>query len=450
MLPMWKRIALIFTLLLFVPNMILAQGFTLPSDKKHQKIRFELINNLIIIPVEINGVELTFILDSGVSKPILFNLSQSDSVPINNVSEVTIRGLGDGEPMKALSSKGNSFTLGGAKNYSQDLYVVMDRGIDFSTSLGIPVHGIMGYDLFRDFVVKVNYNSKKLKLHNPELYTYKERRNRQTIPLTVERRKAYVEGTVLMKDTANIPVKLLVDTGSSDALWLFPEPEKGLEIPEKNYEDHLGRGLSGDIYGKRSKIDGVQIGDFKLDEAKVAFPYRESFQGLDSLGDRNGSLGGEVLKRFNMVFDYARGLVTLKKNGNFNEPFQYNLAGIDLQHNGLRYIAERIADANGLVKEDQADSFGNVQILLENKTRLSLDPEIVVSGIRAGSPAAEAGLREGDVILAVNGKRVHQYKLQEILKMINEKEGKRIKVLIERYNQDLLFTFVLKKMFDDD
>lgn len=450
MLLMWKRIALIFTLLLFVPNMILAQGFTLPSDKKHQKIRFELINNLIIIPVEINGVELTFILDSGVSKPILFNLSQSDSVPINNVSEVTIRGLGDGEPMKALSSKGNSFTLGDAKNYSQDLYVVMDRGIDFSTSLGIPVHGIMGYDLFRDFIVEVNYNSKKLKLHNPELYTYKERRNRQTIPLTVERRKAYVEGTVLMKDTANIPVKLLVDTGSSDALWLFPEPEKGLEIPEKNYEDHLGRGLSGDIYGKRSKIDGVQIGDFKLDEAKVAFPYRESFQGLDSLGDRNGSLGGEVLKRFNMVFDYARGLVTLKKNGNFNEPFQYNLAGIDLQHNGLRYIAERIADANGLVKEDQADSFGNVQILLENKTRLSLVPEIVVSGIRAGSPAAEAGLREGDVILAVNGKRVHQYKLQEILKMINEKEGKRIKVLIERYNQDLLFTFVLKKMFDDD
>jgi hypothetical protein len=75
---MWKRIALIFTLLLVVPNFIWAQGFTLASNKKHQKIRFELINNLIIIPVEINGVELTFILDSGVSKPILFNLSQSD------------------------------------------------------------------------------------------------------------------------------------------------------------------------------------------------------------------------------------------------------------------------------------------------------------------------------------------------------------------------------------
>ncbi|NDV15365.1 PDZ domain-containing protein [Muricauda sp. TY007] len=447
---MLRKKAIFFTLLLFVPLFIWAQGYRLPEGEKFQKIKFELINNLIIIPVEVNGTELTFILDSGVSKPILFNLSESDSIPINNVSEVTIRGLGGGEPMKALSSKNNAFKLGEARNYSQDLYVVLDRGINFSTTLGIPVHGIMGYDLFRDFIVEVKYNSKKIKLHNPELYQYKDRRKTQTLPLTVEKRKAYVEGTVLMKDTANVPVKLLVDTGSSDALWLFPAPEKGLEIPEKNYEDHLGRGLSGDIFGKRSKINGVRIGDFELEEAKVAFPYLESFQGLESMGDRNGSLGGEVLKRFNIVFDYARGLVTLRKNGNFKDPFQYNLAGIDLQHNGLRYIAESIADVNGIVKEDDADTFGNVQILLENKTRLSLVPEIVVSGIRAGSPAAEAGLREGDVILAVNGKRVHKYKLQEILKMINEREGKRIKVLIERYNRDLLFTFVLKKMFDDD
>ena len=275
---------------------MVAQGFRLPESEKFQKIKFELINNLIIIPVEINGTELTFILDSGVSKPILFNLSDSDSVPINNVSEVTIRGLGDGEPMKALSSKGNAFKIGHARNYSQDLYVVMDREINFSTSLGIPVHGIMGYDLFRDFIVEVNYGSKRLKLHNPEHYTYKNKRNTHTISLLVEKRKAYVEGTVLMKDTANIPVKLLVDTGSSDALWLFPEPEKGLEIPEKNYDDHLGRGLSGDIFGKRSKINGVRIGNYELEEAKVAFPDRESFQGMDSLGDHYGSLGGEVLK----------------------------------------------------------------------------------------------------------------------------------------------------------
>ena len=443
-----KKLAF-FVFLVMVPLLVLAQGYFLPKGQKFEKIKFELINNLIIIPVEINGAELTFILDSGVSKPILFNLSQSDSIPINNVSEVTIRGLGTGEPMKALSSKSNIFRLGDARNFSQDLYVVLDRGINFSTSLGIPVHGIMGYDLFKDFIIEVNYGSKTIKLHNPELYKHQEKRNRQTLPLSIERNKAYVKGTVLMKDTANIPVKLLVDTGSSDALWLFQEPEKGLDIPEKNYEDHLGRGLSGDIFGKRSKINGVKIGGFELKEAKVAFPYWESFAALENLGDRNGSVGGEILKRFNIIFDYTGGQVTLKKNGNFKEPFQYNLAGVELQHNGLRYIAESIAGPDGIVKDDDS-TFGNVQILLENKTRLSLVPEIVVSGIRAGSPAAEAGLREGDVILAVNGRSVHRYKLQEILKMINEKEGKRVRVLIERYNKDLLFSFVLKKVFDDD
>ncbi|WP_318344221.1 aspartyl protease family protein [Flagellimonas baculiformis] len=443
-----KKLAF-FVFLVMVPLLVLAQGYFLPKGQKFEKIKFELINNLIIIPVEINGAELTFILDSGVSKPILFNLSQSDSIPINNVSEVTIRGLGTGEPMKALSSRSNIFRLGDARNFSQDLYVVLDRGINFSTSLGIPVHGIMGYDLFKDFIIEVNYGSQTIKLHNPELYKHKEKRNTQTLPLSIERNKAYVKGTVLMKDTANIPVKLLVDTGSSDALWLFREPEKGLDVPEKNYEDHLGRGLSGDIFGKRSKINGVKIGGFELKEAKVAFPYWESFAALENLGDRNGSVGGEILKRFNIIFDYTPGLVTLKKNGNFKEPFHYNLAGVELQHNGLRYIAESIAGPDGIVKDDDS-SFGNVQILLENKTRLSLVPEIIVSGIRAGSPAAEAGLREGDVILAVNGKSIHRYKLQEILKMMNEKEGKRVKVLIERYNKDLLFSFVLKKVFDDD
>ncbi len=432
---------------MLLPYLVSAQSFKLPKDQKFQRIGFEMLNNLIIIPLEINGAKLTFVLDSGVSKPILFNLSDQDSLQINNVSEVTIRGLGDGEPMKALSSKGNFFKLGKVKNYNQDLYVVLDKEINFSTSLGIPVHGILGYDLFRDFIVEVNYGNSSLKLHNPDLYQHTKSRKSQTLPISIERKKAYVEGTVLMKDEENVPVKLLVDTGSSDALWLFHEPEKGLEIPEKNYEDYLGRGLSGDIFGKRTKVSGIKIGDFELKDAKAAFPYRESFGFIKNLGDRNGSVGGEILKRFNIIFDYQRETVTLKKNGNFRAPFQYNLAGIALQHNGLRYIAESIADFTGVVRNDDS-TFGNVQILLENKTRLSLVPEIIVSGIRAGSPAAEAGLLEGDVILAVNGKKIHRYKLQEVLKMLNEREGKRIQVLIERYNKDLLFSFVLKKVFD--
>ncbi len=442
-----KHFKILFLLaVILVPIGIMGQGFRIPETLKFQKIKFELVNNLMLIPLEVNGSKLTFVLDSGVSKPILFNLADQDSVQINNVSEVMIRGLGDGEPLQALSSKGNAFKLGKVKNYNQDMYVVLDRSMNFSTSLGVPVHGILGYDLFRDFIVEINYAAKSIKLHNPKLFSEEPHKKSVTLPISIESRKAYIDGTVLMEDARDVPVKLLVDTGSSDALWLFHQPEKGLTVPQKHYEDYLGRGLSGDIFGKRAKVSGIKIGDFELKDAKAAFPYRESFGFIKNFGDRNGSVGGEILRRFNIIFDYSRETITLRKNGNFKQPFQYNLAGIELQHNGLRYIAERIASSNGVVQKREG-TYGNVQILLENKTRLSLVPEIVVSSIRSGSPAEQAGLKEGDVILAVNGKRIYKYKLQEILKMLNEKEGKRIRVLIERYNKDMLFTFVLKKLF---
>lgn len=438
-----KHITLLFFCL---PLLGLAQRFTLPEGQRSERLHFTLINNLIVLPLEVNGAKLSFILDSGVSKPILFNLSDQDSIALKDVSEISIRGLGAGEPIKALSSRGNSFRLKNVVNDNQQLYVILDRKMNFSPSLGVPIHGIIGYDLFRDFVVEVNYKTEVIKFYDPRYYEAEKQARSQTLPLTIIENKAYIDGEVLIEGEENVPVRLLIDTGSSDAVWLFHDPENGLEVPLKHYDDFLGKGLNGNIFGKRTMVNKIKIGGFTFTDAKAAFPDMESFSALKAMGDRNGSVGGEILRRFNIVFDYPGNAITLKKNGNFRDPFHYNMSGIELQHNGVRYIAERIADARGVVRNDER-AFGDVQILMENRTRLSLVPEIIVSGIRAGSPAEEAGLQEGDVILAVNGKRIHRYKLQEVLKMLNEKEGKRVRVLIERYNHDLLFSFVLKSVF---
>ena len=433
-------------LILCIPSYGLSQGFGLPNGKKFEKVNFKLINNLIIIPIEVNGAKLSFILDSGVSKPILFNVSDQDSIQLRNVSEITIRGLGDGDPIKALSSKDNFFKLEEIRNFNQLLYVVLDKDMNFSPTLGIPIHGIIGYDLFRDFVVEINYGSEYIKFHDPEFYKEKENKKSQKLPLFIRRNKAYIEGNIGLNTAKDVPVKLLIDTGSSDAVWLFKDEEKGLGIPEQNYQDFLGQGLNGSIYGKRTKVNRINLGEFALKDAKAAFPDMETFSSSVVIGNRNGSIGGAILKRFNIIFNYPAKEITLKKNSHFNDPFQYNMCGLQLQHNGVRYIADRIADRTGVVFNNKR-KFGDVQILMQNQTRLSLVPEIIVSGIRADSPAEEAGLKEGDIILAVNGKRIHSYKLQEVMKMLNEKEGKRIKVLIERYNKDLLFSFVLKKAF---
>lgn len=423
----------------------MAQKYELPKGKKFEKLKFELINNLMVIPIEVNGTELSFILDSGVGTPILFNLADQDSVQLNNVSEITINGLGDGNAISALKSEVNLMKLGGVKNVAQDIYVVMDAGINFSPSLGIPVHGIIGYDLFRDFVVDINYSRKAIKFFEPGSYNAKNSRKTRELDISVINRKAYLDAAIVVKDGKEIPVKLLMDTGSSDAVWLFQDER--IEIPEKYYEDFLGKGLSGDIYGKRTKIHHLKIADFVLNDAKAAFPDMETFNAVADFGSRNGSLGGEVLKRFNMVFDYPNQKLTLKKNGNFEKMFQYNISGIDIQHAGVRYVSERIANANGVVHSNER-KYGDVQIMLQGATRLSLVPEIIVSSIRQGSPAYTSGLKEGDVILAVNGKRIHRYKLQEIMEMLNDKKGKRVKILVERYNNDLLFSFELKPFFE--
>jgi len=428
-----------------LPLMVMAQHFELDEGQNYQKVKFQLINNLIVIPIEVNGSDLSFVLDSGVNRPILFNLTDQDSLQINNVSEITIRGLGEGEPIKALSSSNNTFKLKGLKNFDQLLYVILDKSLNFSTSLGIPVHGIIGYDLFKDFVVDINYATRTIKFFDPDFYAYKKGSKAETLPLSIIKNKAYVDANVFLDNADNVPVRLLVDTGSSDAIWLFEG--KNIGIPDQNYEDFLGKGLSGDIFGRRTKVNSIKLGSFALRDAKAAFPDKKSFGSVKILGNRNGSVGGEVLKRFNIIFDYPNQKITLRKNGMYKKPFHYNLSGITLQHDGVRYMSERITDGNGIVK-DKDSSFGNVQILFVNRTRLSLVPEIVVSGIRSGSPAETAGLKEGDVILAVNGKSVHRYKIQEIMQMLDEKEGKRVRVLIERYNRDLLFSFVLENMFN--
>ena len=53
---------------------IAQNDFFLNKDES-ERINFEFASNLIIIPVSINGVTLSFILDTGVSRPILFNLA---------------------------------------------------------------------------------------------------------------------------------------------------------------------------------------------------------------------------------------------------------------------------------------------------------------------------------------------------------------------------------------
>ena len=164
------RIPKIFIYILFTLSFYAKaqSSYKLSDNVKSQKIKFELINNVILIPIEVNGVALKFLLDTGVSKPIIFNfIKGSDSLKILNSEKIKIKGLGDGDYIDALRSSHNTFKIGEAINTDQTLFAVFDSRINLAPKLGTPIDGIIGYDIFKDFIVEINYASRYIKLYNP-------------------------------------------------------------------------------------------------------------------------------------------------------------------------------------------------------------------------------------------------------------------------------------------
>lgn len=418
--------------------------YEIKNKKGSDKIRFQLINNVIVIPIEVNGIELSFLLDTGVSRPIVFNfLKASDSLEILNAEKIYLKGLGNDGVVEALKSSRNEFKIGEAINKDQSFYVVFDSSINFAPKLGAPIHGIIGYDVFKDFVVEINYKNKYLRLTNPEDYKYKSCRRCETFNLEFYNDKPYFNIDATVKKQT-IPVKLLIDSGSSDALWLFEDYSIGLTAKDNYFDDFLGYGLSGVVHGKRSKIDEVNLKSFRLKKPKVAFPDSTIIANIKKIKGRNGSIGGEILKRFNIVMDYGKAKLTLKKNSNFGDPFAYNKSGIELEHDGIRLVTEIESIPSTSVKGSSGGTL-SVQAVLARK-RLVVKPAYSIANVRPGSPAESVGLKKGDVVVSINKRDTKNYTLQEIMSKFFDEEGTHIRLGIERSGARLNVSFYLKSL----
>lgn len=441
-----KKTFVLFFLFLITISSSFSQGkFILQKGKSH-RINFKLINNLIVFPVEINGVKLSFLLDTGVSKPIIFNfLNLSEDLKINQAERIFLRGLGEGESVEALRSRNNIFRIGNAINITQDLYAVFDPTLNFAPRLGVPIHGIIGYDLLKDFVVEVNYSKRFMKLHTPETYKPKNCKNCKTFDLEFFNNKPYINCAIQMNGK-KFSAKLLIDCGGSDALWLFEDDAKGISIPEKYFDDFLGRGLSGSVFGKRSRIDKLFFDDFELEGVNVAFPDSSSISYARKFKERNGSVLGEVLKRFNVIFDYGKSKITLKRNRYYSAPFTYNKSGIILEHDGVRVVKEISRGGEIVPFNSKNESVAKTTMVVAGSYRYALAPSFRVVELRLDSPAYRAGLKIGDVVLNINNRHAHLYSLQEVTQLFYAETGKRIKLLIDRKGVQMKFQFKLENI----
>lgn len=426
--------------------MLFSQGkFLLPKGQEKDKIKFELLNNLVVVPVQVNGKELTFILDTGARNSMLFSLSEIDSIEVKNVSPIKIRGFGTGGTVDALKSSGNKIQMGDALDYNHTLYIIFDETINFSPRMGIPIHGILGYDFFKDFIVKTNYSSGELTIFNPNLYKERNCKKCVTLPIFLKENKPYLK-TPIVHDNDTTSVTLLIDSGASDALWLFNESWSIKENPKNYFDDFLGLGLSGGIFGKRAKLDGILFGNYGFESVNVSFPEREALQEIVLFDERDGSIGGELLKRFTTTIDYSSGKMVLQKNRFYKTPFHYNMAGLVVEHDGLVSVGSFSKSEEISLEPGTGSATNSIEIRVNPILNFFLAPRYVIAEVREDSPAAIAGIQKGDEVIAINNKPAYKFKLFEITELFTSKSNRKIFMEVKRNGKILKMKFLLKEV----
>lgn len=388
-------------------------GFYIAGNRTWTRIPFQLHSNLIIVPVRINGSDtLQFILDTGVSNTIITDPSAFRKHPPTLTRKVKLAGAGEGGNLTASVAIDNSLSMGGLRASHHNLVILDEDILKLSEYVGTPVHGIFGYELFANFVVNIDFQRREITLMQPNKYHYKKRKG-DRYPITIQDTKAYTDALSVFDGEKTLPLRVVLDTGAGHALMLDRSRSTAtMPLPEKNIRAQLGRGLNGVINGCMGRIQKIRFGRYELDNILASFPDSLGFgMKLVNMPERQGNVGCELLRRFNVTFNYPDRYIVMKPIKRLlRESFEHDMSGLELKAKG--------------------ESFRNYY----------------VEKITEGSPADMAGLQEGDELMFVNNTSTNDLTISDIYKMLQKGEGKEISMLIRRNGKLVIASFALKRL----
>jgi len=401
----FKYCAFAVMLLLCCIKQSYAQGFELENNQKRADIRFRLLRDMIIVPLKINGKgPYNFILDSGVGIMIITEPKLIDSLTIAHKRLIKISGLGNNEDFDAYVTSGLDISMPDGirgKDISAAIFTKDHFGI--SNYAGMPVYGLLGYDFFSNFAVKINFEDSTLTVGAPKDIRVFKRGSK--LPLTIEERKPYIQTRLVLPDGNPMTAKLVVDLGAGHALSVENLIEKNKGLPDKFISANLGMGLTGPISGYLSRIHEIELGKYKLKNIITSFPD-SILKKEDTLSvKRDGNLGLGILKRFNLIIDYPDQMIYFKSNLLLHMPFEHDMSGI-----------EYFAGGDNL-------------------------KHIVINRVEKGSAADDIGLIKGDEIVRINFKSVQEMSIEEIDNIFKSRNDRSI--LLDVYRDGVYDRLIL-------
>ena len=387
-------------------------GYFLDRNHKTARIPFELHSNLILVYARINDVDsLRFILDTGVSSIIITDPSVLKPDELRLTRKVNLSGAGEGKSVAAHVAIDNRFAMGRLRANHQNIVVIEKDFLRLSEYVGVPVHGIFGYDIFNNFVVTIDFSKRELLLTQNGNYKYKPSKGDKH-PIVIEDTKPFTDAVTLFADGREKPIRVLIDTGAGHALLLNNSPKETYRLPEKVIRAQLGRGLNGVINGNLGRVDRMKLGRFELDNIVASFPDSAGFSAkIGTNVERQGNIGCELLRRFKVTMNYQEGYMVLKPNkSRLREKFEHDMSGMEIRAEG----------------SDLRSYF--------------------VNHVQEKSPAAGAGLIEGDQLLFIDDHAATELNVSEIYKLMQRGDGRKIDLLVKR-NGNIFFTkLTLRRM----
>jgi hypothetical protein len=386
-------------------------GFQWNPKQKNIIVPFEMYANLVVIPLQLNQSDtLRFLVDTGLGTTLLTDSLVFQKLGLKSLRKLTLLGLGNGDAIQADVVIDNQITIGSATALHQNLIYVSSDQLNLSEFVGTKIHGVIGYELFSNLVVTIDYAHQKLILTQANHYRYRKRKGLR-FNLEIDDNKPYLKSLDIQGKRGLLANRLLLDSGAGHVLFLEGQAIDSSQFTRSDQLVYLGKGLNGSIVGNWGRVPYMRLGPWSWSNIPTAFP--QSKLNLDkSRAGLQGSLGGEFLRRFVVTFHYLDQYVQLKAiRGKLNRDFDLGMSGLNIRAQGPEYR------------------------------------NFVVDVVQAFSPADLSGIVSGDEIWMINGLRTNNLTLGEINRMLRKKSGEKIELVIRRGKEYHWVQFELQALF---
>jgi hypothetical protein len=270
-----------------------AANIIFAGNTKASTFPFEWRKETIVVPVRVNGSRpLLFVLDTGSSRMLVYR-TLADS----------LQGAGTGRiPVEFI------------QNVTISLPGVESAGYEFSTAdlrplesaNGGKVDGILGYELFRRFVITIDYHSKNLTLTLPKAFHSEVRENTKTkmLPIELRGKWAFVKGELSFPGPLTVQDSFLIDTGSSDQVDHPVVMKIQARVPTTS-----GVGIGSSSQGALAHATSFTLAGYQIRNPVVTC--------CGATDATSTLIGNEVLLHFTVTFDYPSSRIFITPNQDY-------------------------------------------------------------------------------------------------------------------------------------